>query len=147
IMLRLFDILPPNGTPFIFWFVTITNVIDVGLIICFQILFASMVADLVEESELKTGRRSEGLFTAAVTFVRKSVQGFGVLAATIVLTLAEFPSGADVDEVSADAVWRMGAYYVPLVLTLWLSMVAVISTYRIDRDAHERNVRKLRGQA
>jgi len=147
IMLRLFDILPPNGTPFIFWFVTITNVIDVGLIICFQILFASMVADLVEESELKTGRRSEGLFTAAVTFVRKSVQGFGVLAATIVLTLAEFPSGADVDEVSADAVWRMGAYYVPLVLTLWLSMVAVISTYRIDQDAHERNVRKLRGQA
>lgn len=146
ILLRLIDVLPPNGTPFIFWFVTITNVVDVGLIICFQILFSSMVADLVEESELKTGRRSEGVFTAAVTFVRKSVQGFGVMAATVVLTLAQFPSGADVEEVSPDAVWRMGAYYVPLVLTLWMSMIAAISSYRIERDTHEQNLKKLQKQ-
>lgn len=145
IVLRLFDVLPPNGTPFVFWFVAVTNVIDVGLIICFQILFASMVADLVEESELKTGRRSEGVFTAAETFIRKSVQGFGVMAATLVLTLAGFPAGADVEEVAPDAVWRLGAYYVPLVLCLWLTMIAVISTYRIDQQTHEENVRKLQG--
>lgn len=145
IVLRLFDVLPPNGTPFVFWFVAITNVIDVGLIICFQILFASMVADLVEESELKTGRRSEGVFTAAETFIRKSVQGFGVMAATLVLTLAGFPAGADVEEVAPEAVWRMGAFYVPLVLCLWLTMIAVISTYRIDQETHEENVRKLKG--
>ncbi|MEL6413304.1 MAG: MFS transporter [Pseudomonadota bacterium] len=143
IVLRLLDLLPPNGTPFVFWFVTITNVIDVGLIICFQILFASMIADLVEESELKTGRRSEGVFTAAETFVKKSVQGFGVLAATIVLALADFPTGAGVEEVSDAAIWKMGAYYVPLVLSLWLTMIAVISTYRIDKDAHEQNLKKL----
>lgn len=143
IVLRLLDLLPPNGTPFVFWFVTITNVIDVGLIICFQILFASMIADLVEESELKTGRRSEGVFTAAETFVKKSVQGFGVLAATMVLTIAQFPTGADVEQVPDEAIWKMGAYYVPLVLCLWLSMIAVISRYRIDKTVHEENLRKL----
>ena len=146
ILLRLIDVLPPNGTPFIFWFVTITNVVDVGLIICFQILFASMVADLVEESELKTGRRSEGVFTAAVTFVRKSVQGLGVMAATVVLALAQFPAGAEVDEVKPEAIWRMGAFYVPLVLTLWLSMIAVISSYRIERDTHEENLKALQAK-
>jgi len=143
IVLRLLDVLPPNGTDFIFWFVTITNVVDIGLIIAFQILFASMIADLVEESELQTGRRSEGVFTSAETFIKKSVQGFGVMAATMVLTLAQVPRGADVQAVSEEALWRMGAYYVPLVLVLWLSMIAVISTYRIDRTRHEQNLKAL----
>ncbi|MGB0922123.1 MAG: MFS transporter [Alphaproteobacteria bacterium] len=147
ILLRLLDVLPPNDTAFIFWFVTITNIIDVGLIICFQILFSSMLADLVEESELKTGRRSEGVFTSAETFIKKSVQGFGVMAATMVLTLAQFPTGATVDEVGPDVLQRMGAYYVPLVLFLWLSMIAVISTYRIDRTTHEENLQKLQAKA
>ena len=143
ILLRLFDLLPPNGTPFVFWFVTITNIIDIGLIITFQILFASMIADLVEESELKTGRRSEGVFTSVETFVSKCVQGFGVLAATMVLTLAQFPAGVEVGEVDPEAVRRLGIYYVPLVLFLYLSMIAVMSTYRIDRDTHEENLRQL----
>ena len=143
IFLRLIDVLPPNDTAFIFWFITITNIVDVGLIICFQILFSSMLADLVEESELKTGRRSEGVFTSAETFIKKSVQGFGVMAATMVLTLAGFPAGATVDEVGPDVLGRMGAYYVPTVLVLWLSMIAVISTYRIDRETHEANLQKL----
>lgn len=143
IVLRLMDLLPPNGTPFIFWFVTITNIVDVGLIICFQILFASMLADLVEDSELQTGRRSEGVFVAAETFIDKAVRGIGVMAATTVLTLAGLPTGAKVDEVNADAIWRMGAYYVPLVLALWIAMIVAVSTYRIDRGRHEENLRRL----
>ncbi|NWG45491.1 MAG: MFS transporter [Alphaproteobacteria bacterium] len=144
IILRLLDLLPPNGTPFIFWFVVITNIIDLSLIICFHILFNSMVADLVEQSELKTGRRSEGVFTSAVTFVRKSIGGLGILAASIVLLLAQFPTGGDTSEVSDAAVWRLGAFYAPTVLIVWLSMMAVISTYRIDRETHENNLRELR---
>lgn len=143
IVLRLLDLLPPNGTPLIFWFVTISNIVDIGLIICFQILFASMLADLVEDSELQTGRRSEGVFIAAETFIDKAVRGIGVMAATAVLTLAGFPAGAKLEEVSAEAIWRMGAYYVPLVLVLWIAMIAVVSTYRIDKDKHEENLRKL----
>ncbi|MEL6519987.1 MAG: MFS transporter [Pseudomonadota bacterium] len=147
IVLRLLGWLPPNGDPFIFWFVLITNIIDIGLIVSFQILFASMVADLVEESELKTGRRSEGVFTAAETFIRKSVQGLGVAAATLVLTVAAFPAGADVEQVSDESIFKLGLYYVPLVLFLYMTMIAVISTYRIDRSTHEENVRKLSGES
>jgi Na+/melibiose symporter-like transporter len=143
IVLRLLDLLPPNGTPFIFWFVTITNVLDIGLIICFQILFASMLADLVEDSELQTGRRSEGVFIAAETFIDKAVRGIGVMAATTILTLAGLSPGAKPEDVGPDAIWRMGAYYVPLVLALWIAMIAVIATYRIDRTTHEENLRKL----
>lgn len=145
IVLRLMDILPPNGTPFVFWFVSAVNVIDTGLIICFQILFASMIADLVEESEIKTGRRSEGVFTAAETFVKKAVEGLGVLFASAVLFLAGIQRGADATEVSEESLWYMGFYYVPIVLGLWLIMIAVISTYHIDEQKHAENLRTLGG--
>ncbi len=144
IVLRLLDLLPPNDSPVVIVFVIATHIIDVGLIICFQILFNSMLADLVEDSELKTGRRSEGVFSSAETFIDKSVRGVGVMAATAVLTLAAFPTGAGVEDVTPDTLWRMGAYYVPIVLALWLTMIAVISTYKIDRAAHEENLRRLR---
>ena len=44
IVLRLVGLLPPNDDPFVFWFVLVAQIIDVGLIICFQILFAAMLA-------------------------------------------------------------------------------------------------------
>lgn len=143
IVLRLVGVLPPNDDPFVFWFVLTAQVIDVGLIICFQILFAAMLADLVEDSEVVTGRRSEGVFNAAETFVDKSVRGLGVMAASAVLTFAALPTGAEVAEVSDATLWWMGALYVPLVLALWLSMIAVIAQYRIDEATHEANLRQL----
>ena len=143
IVLRLIDVLPPNGTPFVFWFVLSTNVIGVGLTICFQILTTSMLADLVEVSELKTGRRSEGVFTAAMTFVKKAVQGLGLMAASLVLTLAQFPEGADIDAVPSEAIWKLGAYFVPVGLFFWLAMIAIIAAYRNTREQHENNVQAL----
>lgn len=143
IALRLLGLLPENGTPFVFWFVFIAGIIDLGLIICFQILYASMMADLVEQSELRTGRRSEGVFFSSITFIRKSVQGFGLMMASLVLHWAKFPSGATVEQVSDEAVWRLGAYYVPTILIIWMLMMAVISAYRLDRAEHEENLRKL----
>jgi Na+/melibiose symporter-like transporter len=143
IALRLLGLLPENGTPFVFWFVFIAGIIDLGLIICFQILYASMMADLVEQSELRTGRRSEGVFFSSITFIRKSVQGFGLMMASLVLYWAKFPTGATVEQVSGEAIWRLGAYYVPTILIIWMLMMAVISAYRLNRAEHEENLRKL----
>jgi Na+/melibiose symporter-like transporter len=143
IMLRVLGLLPGNEHPAIFWFVVVTTMIDVGLIICFQILASSMLADLVEQSELKTGRRSEGLFFAAATFVRKAVQGLGVIVAGFVLAAAEFPTGAVQGQVSDATLRTLGLYYAPSILCLWLAMMAVLSTYRLTREGHEENLRQL----
>jgi Na+/melibiose symporter-like transporter len=143
ITLRLAGLLPPNGDPALFWFYLVATTIDVGLIICFQILQSSMLSDLVEQSQLKTGRRSEGVFFAASTFIRFSVQGLGVIAAGTLLAVADFPKGATPAEVAPDALLRLGAYYVPTILALWLGMVAVMTTYRLSRDDHEANLRQL----
>jgi Na+/melibiose symporter-like transporter len=149
IVLRLTGILPDNGSPLIFWFVFFTNMFDVALIICFQILSYSMIADLVEQSEIKTGRRSEGVFASAITFTEKVVNGLGLIMAGFLLTLAGIKTGADASHVTPAAVWRLGAIYVPTILTLWMAMVAVIGGYAITRDTHAANLRTLaaRGSA
>ena len=143
IVLRLLGLLPGNEDPSIFWIVLVTNTVDTGLIIAFQILTSAMIADLVEQAELKTGRRSEGVFFAAIFSIRKAVPALGILAASFMLTAVAFPKGADADAVPADVLWNLGAAYVPTVLALWLSMMAVLNTYRLGRGDHEENLRKL----
>ncbi|MFT4519891.1 MAG: GPH family glycoside/pentoside/hexuronide:cation symporter [Halioglobus sp.] len=133
----------PESRDFLFWFVFTTSVVDVGLIICYQILVASMLSDLVDQSELKTGRRSEGLFFAASTFIRKATQGLGLMAASMLLYLADFPEGANTTQVSAESVNTLVQYYIPTILFIWMAMLLVISRYRLDRMQHEKNLRQL----
>jgi len=143
ILLRLFDLLPQNGDPLLFWIVLVTQTIDVGLIICYQILGASMVADLVEQSELNTGNRAEGVFFAAATFMRKFGEGFGIVIAGFVLAGVGLASGAQAGEVSEETLWLLGAVYVPIVWALYGSVIAIISFYDIDRGKHEEAVAAL----
>ncbi|MEM1197291.1 MAG: MFS transporter [Pseudomonadota bacterium] len=149
ILLRLFDLMPSNGDPILFWIVLVTQTLDVGLIICYQILAASMVADLVEQSELNTGKRAEGIFFAAATFMRKFGEGFGIVIAGFVLAGVGLAAGARQGEVPADTLWMLGAVYIPVVWALYGSVIAIVSFYDIDRAKHEETLRKLaeRGSA
>ena len=143
VVLRLFDLMPENGDPILFWIVFIAQTIDVGLIVCFQILSSSMMADLVEQSEVKTGKRAEGVFFAAGTFIRKCGEGFGIVAAGFVLSGIGFAAGAQQGEVSDETVWLLGATYVPLVWLLFALVIAIITFYDVDRGKHEKALRDL----
>ena len=143
ILLRLLGVLPENGDPALFWIVLAVNTIDTGLIICYQILAASMIADLVEQSELETGKRAEGLFFAAATFMRKFGEGFGVVIAGFVLSGVGLAAGAQQGEVPEDVLWNLGAAYVPAIWALFACVIAIISFYDIDREKHEATLRKL----
>ena len=142
-LLRLLGLFPENGDPLLFPLFVVINTFDVGLIIAMQALFVSMVADLVEESELKTGRRSEGVFYAAVTFIRKSTLGLGALAAGFILEFAKMPENAIPGEVGDDVLWRLGASYVPTIWFLYGCLLLSLCFYKIDKSGHEENLRKL----
>jgi Na+/melibiose symporter-like transporter len=143
VALRLFGLMPENGDPILFPLILGVTVVDVALIIVFQTLMSSMIADLVEDSERQTARRSEGVFFAAVTFTRKMVQGLGVVAAGAVLTIAQFPRGVMPGEVADEAVLRLGAFYAPALFCLWMVMIACLSLYGIDRKQHQENLKAL----
>jgi len=145
ILLRLFGVLSDGSDSFTFWAVLIQGQLYVASVVCFQVLMASMIADLVEQSELKTGRRSEGVFFAANTFIQKMTTGVGVMAATLVLALAHFPAGADPSQVPESVLQSLGWNYLPAMLLLHVATIAAILTYSLSRQTHEENLRKLAG--
>ncbi|MBI1359083.1 MAG: MFS transporter [Alphaproteobacteria bacterium] len=143
VALRLFGVLSDGGDPATFWSVLVIGQISVALTVAFQALMASMIADLVEQSELKTGRRSEGVFFAANTFVQKMVSGVGVMAAALILALARFPANATPSAVPDEVLQRLGWYYIPALVLLQLGMLSAIAFYSLDRRTHEKNLQRL----
>ena len=90
-------------------------------------------------------RRSEGVFFAARSFIAKSVHGIGVMTATVLLTVIQFPQDAQPGAVDPAVIVRLGVVYAPALLTLYLISVAWIAAYRISRDSHAENLRQLAG--
>lgn len=147
VLLRLAGLMPANGDPVLFPLVLAINVIDLALIIAVTAVAYSMIADLVESNQVKTGRRNEGVYYAAMAFTRKCTQGIGVLMAGFILSAIAFPQGADPASVDADTLWWLGALYAPSLLVLWLSALSFVSLYKIDKAGHEENLRKLKSEA
>jgi len=146
VVLRLLDLMPENGDPMVFPIVWLAFIAEITFVITLSILTSSMMADLVEDSEIRTARRSEGVLFAAVTFARKAVQGFGVLAASAVLALVQFPKGVAPGQVPEETVFKLGLYYAPILFVIWMLAIACLKLYRIDRGMHEENLRKLAAQ-
>ncbi len=143
IVLRELELFPANGTRALFLCLMIYQLVELTLIIVAAILVDSMVADVVEQSELRTGRRSEGVFFAARSFVRKSVSGVGVLLATALLTIVDFPAEATPGAISADTISALGSLYAPTLFLLYLLAIVALFGYRLSRESHEANLRSL----
>jgi Na+/melibiose symporter-like transporter len=143
IVLRLVGLMPENGDPILFPLYLGIIVVDVALIIVYQTLGSSMIADLVEDAEVRTNKRSEGVFFASVTFIRKTTQGIGVVAAGLLITFSGFPEGATPDQVPMSVVHDLATVYVPVVVMLWSLMIVCVSMYQVDRAKHEENLQTL----
>ncbi|HBQ48376.1 MAG TPA: sugar transporter [Hyphomonas atlantica] len=143
VLARLFGLMPANGTDALYYIVLVITVVDVALIIVTQMLMAAMVADIVEESELATGRRSEGIFFAGISFIRKLSQGAGILTAAVVLSVAELRPGMQPGEVADASLNRLGWGYAVSLLVIWTLMIFCLSFYRISRESHAANLAAL----
>jgi GPH family glycoside/pentoside/hexuronide:cation symporter len=111
------------------------------------ILMTSMIADIVEDSELKTGRRSEGLFFAAAAFIAKAVNGVGIFASGMLLAAVAFPQHARPGHVDPQIVRNLGLVYAPTTVALYGLALLCLTGYRITRHGHEDSLRKLAAAA
>ena len=132
--------MPENGDPLLFPILATVNTIDLGLIIAMQAIFFSMLADLVEHSEVKTGRRNEGVFFSALTFIRKTTQGIGAFVAGLILQAVAFPQGAAPADVPTESALQLGTLLVPSQWFLWGVMLVALAYYRLDRAQHQSNL-------
>ena len=102
-----------------------------------------MIADIVEDSELKTGRRSEGIFFAGITFMRKLARGSGLFLASIILSVASLSRDMQPGDLDPQTLTLLGAGYAFGLLALWGMMIAFLFRYQISREDHEANLAAL----
>ena len=141
--LRLLGVFPANFTPGLLpalWiFTAVSGVFTIGA----SIMIISMLSDVVEASEVTTGRRSEGLFFAGSAFMQKVVTGFGLLGSGLVLWAAGFPTDAVPGKVDPAIVNRFLLIYVPLDLALFLIGFAIMWRFPITRESHRETLKTL----
>ena len=137
ISLRFLDILPPNGDPMLLWIILINEIFRGFVSVIIGTMFISMVADTIDEQELRTGQRQEGVFSAAIGFSGKAISGFGILIAGLLLDLViNFPQGAQPDTLGEPVITRLGLVMGYLLPFLYFLPLMLIRTYALSRARH-----------
>jgi len=139
VLLRLLELMPPNGHPVLLYLIFGHTIVLVTAVIVMGIILASMVADTMDEGELRTGKRQEGMYASAVAFTGKSASGVGGLLAGIALDLVAFPRvtvEGVVPVVSPESIFSLGLVAGPALMVLWLCSLIFLSRYRLTRERH-----------
>ena len=151
LLLRLFGLFFHNGEPLLFPTLLLVGFVGLAPMISAGVLGASMVADVVEDSQLKTGRRSEGLFFAGATFVQKATSGVGIFMSSLILAAVHFPAHATGARgalaVPPEVVRNLTLVYLPTAALLYAIGLAWLRGYRITRQSHEASLQLLLKEA
>ena len=107
------------------------------------ILGASMMADVVEDSEVRTGRRSEGMFFAGGFFVQKCTSGIGIFVSGAILAAASFPARAVPGQVPVAVLDRLTLIYACCYLCLVLGAALFYTRFPFGRREHEVRMARL----
>lgn len=134
--LRFLDVLPANGDPRLLVILVSVTVFSAAIAVVQGIIGASIVADILDDHELRTGYRQEAMFNAALSFSGKAISGIGIVLGGLIISLIDFPTGVPAAEVPADSIFRLGAVVGVGVPLLHLIPIALITRYRITRNLH-----------
>lgn len=145
--LRLLEVFPDNGSPLQLPLLMVQLAFTTMCTISASILAVSMVADVGEQIQLRTGRRAEGLMFSAVIMVNKAVSGMGVLISGLLLAAVAFPEHAQPGQVPADVLSRLAVVYIAVALTLSAAAIFALSRYPITRAQHMDALRQLKEKA
>ncbi len=139
VVLRIMDWFPENGTAALLWtLVAIKFVQGLGVVQAL-VTFGSMVADIADEQELKTGKRQEGIFFAASSFANKCTTGFGNIVAGIALDVISWPRGSHIQnaaDVPPETIVTLGLLYGPIVSGFAVVCVWCYGHYDLTRERH-----------
>ena len=134
--LYFFGLLPALDTGTKFALVFAVNGISQVFFIAYIILLDSMLSDTIDEQQMHTGVREEGLFFAARSFATKASYGLGSFFAGIGLDLIRFPTGASPETVPQEAVFNLALMSGPMLFLLFLATVVISRKYPIDAARH-----------
>jgi glycoside/pentoside/hexuronide:cation symporter, GPH family len=97
----------------------------------------SMMADVSEINELRTGIRKDGAYAAVFSFAQKCAISLGVLVSGYSLTLIGFEPGKEVVQ-NHDTVWRLCAMTLLVGPMISLIAIALIRLYPVNQEVMEK---------
>ena len=147
ILAKLWGMFPASDSPAYLPLLFVHATVAVCLSIVPAIIGGSMLADVVEDNQVRTGRRTEGVLFAANAFLLKSISGLGLGAGATVLALIQFPDQAVPGQVAPEVLGRMGTIFVCCIVFLYTVAIALVSRYRITRVLHAANLQALGANA
>lgn len=146
-VLRLAGLFPPNGDPLTLplFFACVT--LATGCAVGPMMLTGSMLADVVEDSELKTGQREEGLFYAGNLFMQKCVTGIGTFAAGTLITAVGMPRDAVPGAVDIAVINQLMLMFVILTLIFFAGAITMFLRFPLDEAGHQDRIDRLAARA
>ena len=142
--LRAVGLFPNTGSAMLIPALMVVTASATALGVASAILGASMMSDVVEDAQMRTGERSEGLFFAGSFFMQKCVSGFGLFLSGEILSLVHFPTGATPGKVAPQVLDNLVVSYV--VALVGLQLVAAFFVWRFPlggKHAHDERVARL----
>lgn len=146
VLLRLLGLFPENGDPMLLPLIFAQLVTVIGLGVAAEILITAMVADVVEDNERRTGRKSAGVFFAARAFATKSTNGLGVFVGSTIVAAAGLEKGMSRDAATPEMVATLGQLYVPVIASIYLVAVLMLTQFKVTRERHEENLAALESE-
>jgi Na+/melibiose symporter-like transporter len=143
---RLLGLLPENGHPLIYPLQLLNIGIAVLLIVVLQAVVISLWADILDEQQLMTGRRQEGVVFAAGSFVGKATTGAGSLLAGIVIDLSGMTPGLEPGAVDSGVLQSLGWFTLVTISSLALVAFVFFTRLRLSRADHGRVAAQLHAQ-
>ena len=135
-ILRFAHLLPPPGWTRVELLYPIFA-LSTALTVSSFILGASMMADVVEESQSRTGRRNEGVFFAGSFFVQKCTSGLGTAAAGGMLAFAGLQEKMDPATTSPAKVDHLVLAFILTYGTLAMIAAFLFTRFPFGRAEHE----------
>jgi Na+/melibiose symporter-like transporter len=136
--LRFFDLLPENGSSLLLIILISNHVLRTIIATIYGIMGASVMADILDYQEYKTGKRQEGMFFSAISFSGKAVSGLGIVIAGIIIDLLNFPKSALPSDIPAEVIVNLGLAVGVGIPLFYLIPIGLFSLYRLTRSEHER---------
>jgi GPH family glycoside/pentoside/hexuronide:cation symporter len=133
---RLMGVLPENGEALLYPLILLNAGIAVFTIVSMQIVAASLAADIIDEQEVATGRRQEGVIFAAGAFVAKATTGVGALLAGIVIDMSGIQSDSVPGQVDTRVLQSLGWFTIAMTGGLALIACYFNTRLRLSRDDH-----------
>jgi Na+/melibiose symporter-like transporter len=128
--------MPQNGTPALMPLLIAHSTCLVTVLIIIGITLSSMIADAIDENDLLTGKRQEGMFSSTIAFTSKATSGVGGFVAGIVLDVISFPTQAAPGSVAQEKVFLLGLAVGPCMFLLFLPSLLFLRRYGITRARH-----------